>query len=304
MSNQVERKKNWAIYILFILAVIAGILAFVDAGRYMGWIPINATIPGLGEISFAYPQSQWFAALMQALLGAIWFVVAYWLWTLNPSGWMFVIVISVVNLIFLALALLGRTTFSQVLPALLVNALAFLLAFLPGTREAFIQPLPSDEDGQAAKAAAAAAADEAATRTPEAPAMDAGLAETVEAAGTDAPVAEAAVVDGAGGDVPAVGDVPEAGDVSEAGAQPAVQDLDLTVVEGIGPKISAALNAAGVNSIYKLAAISQDELRGILRDAGLSADPATWSKQAALVVAGNMDELKAYQDKLQGGREV
>jgi large subunit ribosomal protein L17 len=87
-------------------------------------------------------------------------------------------------------------------------------------------------------------------------------------------------------------------------AQPAVEDLDLTVVEGIGPKIAAALDAAGVNSVYKLAAVSQDELRGILHDASLSADPTTWPKQAAMVVAGNMDELKAYQDKLQGGREV
>lgn len=287
MSNQVQRKKNWAVYILFFLAVIAGILAFVDAGRYMGWIPINATIPGLGEISFAYPQAQWFAALMQALLGAIWFLVAYWLWTLNPSGWMFVIVISVINLIFLGLAVLGRTTFSQVLPAVLVNALAFILALLPGTKAAFLPARPSDEDVQSAKAAAAAAATETAARTQEAPGVDAEMAAAVEAAETDAPEVEAVAVDAV-----------------EADAQPAVEDLDLTVVEGIGPKIAAALDAAGVNSIYKLAAVSQDELRGILRDAGLSADPTTWPKQAAMVVAGNMDELKAYQDKLQGGREV
>ena len=292
MSNQMQRKKNWAVYILFFLAVIAGILAFIDAGRYMGWIPINATIPGLGEISFAYPQAQWFAALMQALLGAIWFLVAYWLWTLNPSGWMFVIVISVINLIFLGLAVLGRTIFSQVLPAVLVNALAFILALLPGTKAAFLPARPSDEDVQSAKAAAAAAATETAARTQEAPGVDAEMAAAVEAAETDAPEVEAVAVDAVEADAP------------EADAQPAVEDLDLTVVEGIGPKIAAALDAAGVNSIYKLAAVSQDELRGILRDAGLSADPTTWPKQAAMVVAGNMDELKAYQDKLQGGREV
>ena len=292
MSNQMQRKKNWAVYILFFLAVIAGILAFIDAGRYMGWIPINATIPGLGEISFAYPQAQWFAALMQALLGAIWFLVAYWLWTLNPSGWMFVIVISVINLIFLGLAVLGRTTFSQVLPAVLVNALAFILALLPGTKAAFLPARPSDEDVQSAKAAAAAAATETAARTQEAPGVDAEMAAAVEAAETDAPEVEAVAVDAVEADAP------------EADAQPAVEDLDLTVVEGIGPKIAAALDAAGVNSIYKLAAVSQDELRGILLDAGLSADPTTWPKQAAMVVAGNMDELKAYQDKLQGGREV
>lgn len=158
MTRQVERKKNWAVYILFALAVIAGILAFIDAGRYMGWIPITETIPGLGEISFAIPDAQWFAALMSALMGAIWFLVAYWLWTLNPSGWLFVVVIAVINLIFLFLAILGRTTFSQVLPAVLVNVLALILALLPGTKMAFIPPLPSKEDVRSAKATASAAA--------------------------------------------------------------------------------------------------------------------------------------------------
>ena len=32
--------------------------------------------------------------------------------------------------------------------------------------------------------------------------------------------------------------------------------------------------------------------------------PDTWPKQAALAVDGKWDELKAYQDKLDGGKEV
>ena len=137
MTIKVERKKNWAIYILFVLAILAGILAFVDAGRYMGWLPVYATVPGLGEISFYFPGASWFAALLAAAVGAIWFLVAYWLWTLNPSGWLFVVVIAVINLIFLGLALLGNTTFTQVLPALLANVLALILALLPDTKTSF-----------------------------------------------------------------------------------------------------------------------------------------------------------------------
>ena len=79
---------------------------------------------------------------------------------------------------------------------------------------------------------------------------------------------------------------------------------DLTAVEGIGPKIGAALQAAGVNNYADLAALSPDQVSAILKDAGLSADPSTWPEQALLAAQGNMDELKAYQDKLQGGRSA
>ena len=133
MSQQTTPHRNWAVYVLFALAAIAGILAFVDAARYMGWLPIAT----LGELKFALPSAAWFAAIMSAIVGVIWFVVAKWIWDLNPSGLLFVMVISVVNLIFLGLAILGQSTFQSVLPALLVNVIALVLALLPGTKAAF-----------------------------------------------------------------------------------------------------------------------------------------------------------------------
>lgn len=272
-----ERKKNWAVYILFFLAVIAGVLAFIDAGRYMGWIPINATVPGLGEINFVLPSAQWFAAIMSAILGAIWFLVAYWLWTLNPSGWMFMVVIAVINLIFLGLAILGRTTFMQVLPAVLVNVLVLILGLLPGTKAAFMPPMPSKADVQAARASAAATVAKAAPPPAAAPKAEAA-----------APKAEAA-----------------APEVTKAEVEEAVAKVkDLMLIEGIGPKISQALQDAGVNTYADLAAMSPEQIQEILREASLSADPSTWPKQAQMVADGQMDELKAYQEELQGGREA
>ncbi len=139
MSTQpVARQRNWAVYILVIVAVIAGILALLDAARYMGWLPF--TIPLLGrEISFVIPNAQWLGAIMSALVGVIWLVVAWWLWTLNPSGWLFVIVIAIFNLILLLLAVLGQTTFSSVAVQVLVNVVGLVLALLPGTKAAFGQ---------------------------------------------------------------------------------------------------------------------------------------------------------------------
>lgn len=126
-------RRNWAVYLLAAVAVIAGILNFVDAARYMGWLPIAT----LGDLRFMAPNVQWFAALMAAIVGVIWFVVAGWLWNLNPQGWLFVVVIAIINLIFLLLAVLGQTTFQAVSLEIVTNLVALVLAFLPGTQRAF-----------------------------------------------------------------------------------------------------------------------------------------------------------------------
>ncbi len=131
-----QKERTWAVYVLFILAIVAGILALIDAARYMGWLPIAT----LGEMSFALPSASWLGALMSALVGVIWFVVAKWIWDLNESGRLFVLVIAVVNLIVLVLAILGQTTFSAVALQMLVNIVALVLALLPSTEAAFRGP--------------------------------------------------------------------------------------------------------------------------------------------------------------------
>lgn len=130
------KERTWAIYVLFALAIIAGILALVDAARYMGWLPIAT----LGELKFTLPSAVWLGALLSALVGVIWFVVAKWIWDLNESGRLFIMVIAVVNLIVLVLAILGQTTFSAVALQVIVNVLALVLALLPSTEQAFRGP--------------------------------------------------------------------------------------------------------------------------------------------------------------------
>ena len=125
--------RTLAVIILAALAVIAGILALLDAARYMGWLPIAT----LGEMKFVLPSAQWFAAIMSAIVGVIYFVVAWWIWNLNPSGWLFVVVISIINLIFLFLAILGQTTITAVALEVIINAAALILALIPSTKAAF-----------------------------------------------------------------------------------------------------------------------------------------------------------------------
>ena len=81
--------------------------------------------------------------------------------------------------------------------------------------------------------------------------------------------------------------------------------VDLKRVEGIGPKISGLLQAAGITSFAQLAATDASQLRRILREAGITiADPTTWPEQAALAASGKWDALAALQAGLKGGRRV
>jgi predicted flap endonuclease-1-like 5' DNA nuclease len=82
---------------------------------------------------------------------------------------------------------------------------------------------------------------------------------------------------------------------------------DLTLVEGIGPKIEDVLLAAGIDTHAKLAATPVEELRRVLDAAGPQfnrANPGTWPRQAMLAVNGDWAGLRRWQDELIAGVEV
>ena len=80
---------------------------------------------------------------------------------------------------------------------------------------------------------------------------------------------------------------------------------NLEIVEGIGPKIAEILADNGITSYAQLADMTPDAIKEILVAAGpnfAGKEPETWPKQAELARDGKMDELKALQDELIGGR--
>ena len=131
MAYSTGKNRTWAIWILVILAGIAGILAVVDTLRLLGLLPTTV----LGEMKFY--GTNWFGAILSGIVAVIWFVTAYQLYKVDPRGWLFVVVIAIINLIFLFLAILGQSTFQSVMLGVIVNAAALILALLPGTKDAF-----------------------------------------------------------------------------------------------------------------------------------------------------------------------
>ncbi len=95
-------------------------------------------------------------------------------------------------------------------------------------------------------------------------------------------------------------------DTTESAAAPTTGADDLTVVEGVGPKIAELLNAAGITTFAQLADADDAIVQQVLTDAGSRFnvhDATTWNEQAALARDGKMDELKELQDRLKGGKE-
>ena len=81
---------------------------------------------------------------------------------------------------------------------------------------------------------------------------------------------------------------------------------DLTIVEGIGPKIAEVLANAGIGSYADLAGKSAEDIKALLVAAGDQFNTAvtdTWPAQAKLAAEGKFDELKKWQDELDGGKE-
>ena len=84
-----------------------------------------------------------------------------------------------------------------------------------------------------------------------------------------------------------------------------IKSDDLTIIEGIGPKISELLIAAGVNTWEALASAQTEQLQSILTAAGPAFaihHPETWPAQARLAADAKWLELKALQEQLDGGR--
>jgi NADH-quinone oxidoreductase subunit I len=87
-----------------------------------------------------------------------------------------------------------------------------------------------------------------------------------------------------------------------------VEPDDLQRVEGIGPKIAAALQTAGITTFAQLADTEVDRIRQILESADPNllrlADPSTWPRQARLAASGKWEALERWQERLKGGKDT
>jgi hypothetical protein len=122
-------KRTAAIYILAIIAVIAGIVAVVDTLRYMRWL--------FSPLDFF--GSPFLGAILSGLVALIWFWAAARIWNLDPRGWLFMVSIAAIYLIFDVVALIAGTPIDLLMGSIFINGLALILGLLPSTKREFGQ---------------------------------------------------------------------------------------------------------------------------------------------------------------------
>lgn len=85
-----------------------------------------------------------------------------------------------------------------------------------------------------------------------------------------------------------------------------IKENDLKIVEGIGPKIEELYHNAGIKTWLALSETPTEKSQSILDAGGENFaihNPGTWAKQALLAYEGKWQELKDWQNVLDGGKE-
>lgn len=94
-------------------------------------------------------------------------------------------------------------------------------------------------------------------------------------------------------------------DAAKAAFGKKIKEDDLTVVEGIGPKIKELFHNFGINTWAKLGAASVDKCQEVLNSGGKRFEihnPGTWPNQAEMAAKGKWAELKKWQDEHDYGK--
>lgn len=80
---------------------------------------------------------------------------------------------------------------------------------------------------------------------------------------------------------------------------------DLTRIEGIGPKVTKVLKAAGITTFEDLANAKAVDVQNVLDEAGLQMmNPEGWIDQAKLAAKEDWAGFEKLQRRLKGGRRV
>ncbi len=125
-----ERERPIGVTILAVLAGVAAVIAAYHALQFLGIIKID-----LGP--FSVRNMNLFAALMYGLLVWVYVWLVQMLWKVDPSAWIFLVVITIFNLIIDFMGMIGTESGVEYGWSIFLNAIILIYCMLPGVRTAF-----------------------------------------------------------------------------------------------------------------------------------------------------------------------
>jgi len=125
-----EKKRPIGVTILAVLAALAAIVAIIHTLQMLHLWPV-----WLGPVRFF--SFNLIGAIMWGIMAAIWIWLVRGLWNIDPSAWLFLVILTILNLSLALISLLGQSTLAGLAPTLLLNGIILIYSLLPGTQKAF-----------------------------------------------------------------------------------------------------------------------------------------------------------------------
>jgi len=126
-------KRPVGVVILAALAAIIGVIAVIRVFQFLGIIPFF-----VGNIDLAVRTFNIWSAMMYGLLAWVYFWLVKMLWDMDPSAWLFLAVITVFNLIYDFMIIIGYGSWEEVSYSMILNALILIYVMLPGVKKSFL----------------------------------------------------------------------------------------------------------------------------------------------------------------------
>lgn len=125
-----QKERPLGVTLLAILAGLAALQALIYTLQMLHILPYF-----IGNVAF------WDFSLLGAIFWGfiflIWLAVIQMLLTMHPSGWLFMVIISGLTLLFALLSVLGASSWEAMAPEILISGIILVYCLLPGTKAAF-----------------------------------------------------------------------------------------------------------------------------------------------------------------------
>ena len=128
-----EKTRPLGVTILAFLAILGAMNALIYTLQMLHLLPVF-----IGPVAFF--EFSLVGAFFWGLLFFIWLWVFRMLWEVNPQGWMFMTLLSVLNLVFGIINVIGASSWQAMAPIIIISGLVLIYCLMPGTKEAFGVP--------------------------------------------------------------------------------------------------------------------------------------------------------------------
>lgn len=126
------KHRPMGVIFLAVLSGLGALIAVVHTLQYLHILPLF-----LGPLGFF--TFDLLGAIVWSIIALIYLWLARMLWNVNAQAWLFLLILSTINLIMAAVSILGTSSIQAMLPTIVINGTILIYLLLPRTKQVFDQ---------------------------------------------------------------------------------------------------------------------------------------------------------------------